>query len=84
MKFNDRSKYDWFPSNKTAFIHLYKYFACLSVFLYPVNFKPARPTFRAQFFMGPHVTQGRFMDDRIFKNLQNSIFENFENPQIFQ
>ena len=36
-------------------------------------------------FSGHRVTQGRFMDDRIFLNLllTNSIFENLKNSQVF-
>ena len=54
---------------------------CLSVHLYPINVKTAEMIG----LVGPRVTQGRFMDDRIFKNfpLKNWIFENFENPRNF-
>ena len=50
------------------FEYLYIYFACLSVRLYSINVKTAEPI-GPTFFVGPHVTQGRFMNDPNFKSL---------------
>jgi len=54
-------------------IYIYIYFACLSVRLYPINVKTAEPI-GPKFFVWTHVTQGRFMGDRILKNLPPSKF----------
>ena len=63
--------------NQKRLIHCifqtYIYFACLGVRLYPINVKTAEP-------IGPNFLwdlmwpQGRFMDNRIFKNLPPSKF----------
>ena len=48
--------------------HLYKYFACLSGCL-SNNVKTTEPI-GPKFHVEPRVTPGRFMDNRILKNLQ--------------
>ena len=48
--------------------HLYINLACLFVCLYPINIKTAEPT-GPKFFVGNHVTTGRFMNDQNFKYL---------------
>ena len=46
----------------------------LSVCLCPINVETAEPI-GPNFYVGHHVTQGRFMDDQIFKILPPSKFD---------
>ena len=57
---------------KTQFL-LYINLAWVSVCLYPINVKTAEPI-GPKFFVGHHVTQGRFMNDKNFKKCVLKVF----------
>jgi len=46
---------------------------CLFVCLYPIKVKTAEPI-GPTFFVGPHVTPGKVMNDQKFKNLHLKVF----------
>ena len=49
------------------------YILCLSVCVFPINVKTAAPI-GPKFCVGPHMTQGRFMNDQNFKILGLNFF----------
>ena len=68
--------------NLSIYIVLVWVFVCLSVRLYPTNVKMVEPI-GLNFLWDLAWPQGRFMDDRIFKNLATSKFYFLQNPRNF-
>jgi len=58
-------------NRKIARLNLYIYFACVSVCLYQINVKTAKPI-RPIFLLDLEWPQRRFMDDRIFKKFAST------------